>query len=267
MKFWKIITLASISLLVYLPSAASKEAYADDMLKSGYHYSHPDTQAIQDDDFANPGLLYIDRGQQLWNMVQGKQNKSCETCHGKAGISMLGIGNTYPKLDQQQNGLINLGQRVQICRTRYMDAKPFLTPEHEHENEDLLSLELYIMAQSVGLPLSVKVSGSTTPYFEQGRKLYYQKIGQSDLACFQCHNENVGGFLRAERISQGHINGFPTYILRWDRIASIHRRFQFCNEQARAEPLPINHPDYNALQLYVAWRGGGLLIENPSVRR
>ncbi|MBT3939753.1 MAG: sulfur oxidation c-type cytochrome SoxA, partial [Pelagibacterales bacterium] len=54
---------------------------------------------------------------------------------------------------------------------------------------------------------------------------------------------------------------------RWEGIASVHRRFQFCNNQARAQPLEIGHNDYNALQLYVAWRGNGLSIETPSVRR
>ena len=55
--------------------------------------------------------------------------------------------------------------------------------------------------------------------------------------------------------------------MRWESIASVHRRFQFCNNQARAEPLEIGHDDYNALQLYIAWRGNGLPLESPSVRR
>ena len=88
-----------------------------------------------------------------------------------------------------------------------------------------------------------------------------------NLACNQCHDHLSGKNLRAEMISQGHINGFPSYLLRWGMISSIHRRFQFCNEQARAEPLKIGHPDYNALQLYVSWRGNGLFIESPSIRR
>ena len=73
--------------------------------------------------------------------------------------------------------------------------------------------------------------------------------------------------LRAEKVSQGQVNGFPSYLLRWSKIVSVHRRFQFCNNQARAEPLKIGHSDYNALQLYTAWRGNGLLLESPSVRR
>ena len=93
------------------------------------------------------------------------------------------------------------------------------------------------------------------------------RIGQMDLACAMRHDARPGRYLRAEHISQGHVAGFPAYMLRWGRTVGVHRRFQFCNEQARAEPLPLDHPDYNALQLYVAWRGNGLPIEAPAVRR
>ena len=256
--------------LSFLTSATFAQPDEPDIsrdLKSGYHYSRPDTQAIQDDDFSNPGLIYVARGEQLWRRVEGKKQKSCASCHGNAASSMTSVGSTYPKIDVKKNQLINLSQRIQICRSEHMDAPMYIPPEHERENEDLLSLEVFIMAQSDGIPLSVSVTGAALPFFKLGRTLYHQRIGQSDLACSQCHDQRVGLLLRAERISQGHVNGFPAYILRWDRMASVHRRFQFCNEQARAQPLPLNHPDYNALQLYVAWRGQGLPIEIPSVRR
>jgi sulfur-oxidizing protein SoxA len=47
----------------------------------------------------------------------------------------------------------------------------------------------------------------------------------------------------------------------------VHRRFQFCNEQARALPFNIFSDEYNALQLYLTNRGNGLKIETPSVRK
>ena len=87
------------------------------------------------------------------------------------------------------------------------------------------------------------------------------------LSCNQCHDDRVGQNLRAEKVSQGHINGFPSYLLRWSKIASVHKRIQFCNEQARAIPFKIFSKEYNALQLYMTWRGRGLKIETPAVRK
>ena len=107
----------------------------------------------------------------------------------------------------------------------------------------------------------------TEEWFKLGKKLYYEKIGQMGLSCNQCHEQRVGQNLRSEKDSQGHVNGFPTYLLRWSKIASVHRRIQFCNEQARAIPFKIFSNEYNALQLYMTWRGIGLEIETPAVRK
>ena len=87
------------------------------------------------------------------------------------------------------------------------------------------------------------------------------------LSCNQCHNDRVGLNLRAEKVSQGHINGFPSYLLRWSKVVSVHKRIQFCNEQARAVPYEINSDEYNALQFYLSFRGNGLKVESPGVRK
>lgn len=233
-----------------------------DGLISGYWFASPETRAIQDDDFSNPGLLYVDRGALRWTQEEGDAGKSCASCHEDGETSMAGVGATYPKVDTASGVLVNLGERANMCRTEHMGAKPF-----EPESEALLDLTAYVMHQSHGMPMSVAIDGPAAPFFERGRDLYNQRVGQMDLACTMCHDQRVGHYLRAEHISQGHVSGFPTYMMRWGYMASPHRRFQFCNEQARAEPLPINHPDYNALELYVAWRGNGLEIETPAVRR
>ena len=34
------------------------------------------------------------------------------------------------------------------------------------------------------------------------------------LSCNQCHDDKVGLILRAEKISQGQINGFPSYLFK-----------------------------------------------------
>ena len=54
------------------------------------------------------------------------------------------------------------------------------------------------------------------------------------LSCNQCHNDRVGLSLRAEKVSQGQINGFPSYLLRWSKVVSVHKRFEFCNEQTKS---------------------------------
>ena len=231
-------------------------------LISGYHFSEPSTQEIQDDDFLNPGFLWVERGKKIWlEKKLKKKSISCHSCHGDIK-SMEGVALKFPKLNHKNNKLINLEQQINICRKEKMHLK-----EYEVESKSLLSLSVAIALQSRGLEQKMDVNKKNKVWFDKGKSLYYKKIGQMGLSCNQCHDDRVGMSLRAEKVSQGQINGFPSYLLRWSKMVSVHRRFQFCNEQARALPFNIFSDEYNALQLYLTSRGNGLKIETPSVRK
>ncbi|MEL6748553.1 MAG: sulfur oxidation c-type cytochrome SoxA, partial [Pseudomonadota bacterium] len=77
---------------------------------------------------------------------------------------------------------------------------------------------------------------------------------------------NYGNMIRADHLSQGQINGFPTYRLKWQGLGSIHRRFKGCMKQVRATPYKPGGDEFTALELYVASRGAGLSVETPAVR-
>lgn len=253
--------LLALALLVSSAGAEPPPAFAPDEIRSGYGFARPETRAMQDDDFANPGLLWVEAGERLWGEPAGPEGRACADCH--AGPAPLRDAvPTHPKIDPESGRLVNAEQRINLCRARHMGAPPLAD-----ESDDLLALSAHLARQAAGQPLGVRIDGDAAPWFERGRALYHERVGQMNLACTQCHDRNHGRHLRAEHVSQGHVNGFPAYLLRWGRPASVHRRFQFCNEQARAEPLPIGDDDYNALQLYVAWRGTGLPVEAPAVRR
>ena len=42
--------------------------------------------------------------------------------------------------------------------------------------------------------------------------------------------------IRANLLSEGQSNGFPTYRLKWQGVGTLHRRFKGCNDQVRATP-------------------------------
>ena len=233
-----------------------------DALRSGYAFQAPDTQALQDDPFANPGLLWVDAGKDLWRRAEGASRKSCADCHGDDGGGMIGVAARYPAYDDRVQNLLNLEQRVNLCRKRYQDVDPL-----PYESDDLLSLTAFIAYQSKGVPVEVSIDGAARPYFEAGRAYYYQRRGQLNLACRHCHENNWGKMLRGDRLSQGHGNGYPAYRLEWQTIGSLHRRLRFCEAGVRAEPRAYGASEYVSLELFLAWRASGLPIEAPAVRR
>jgi L-cysteine S-thiosulfotransferase len=229
--------------------------------KSGYLFASPETQAMQDDDFANPASLWLEQGEKLWTKADGDAGKSCGSCHG-AAANLRGVGNTYPKVSKDTGKLVTIEDQINYCRTERMKA-----PALKLETPDMLGISMFVMYQSRGLPMNVSIDGPAKPYFEAGDKLYHTRRGQLNVACTQCHENNAGNMLRADLLSAGMSNGFPLYRLKWQRPGSFDYRMEECYGQVRAEPEPYGSEELKKLQLYVAWRSNGLPVETPAVRR
>ena len=150
---------------------------------------------------------------------------------------------------------------INECRTERMAAEPW-----EWSKGNMTAMTALIGLQSRGMPISVATDGETAPFWEQGKELYYTRVGQLDMACSNCHEDNYGVMIRADHLSQGQINGFPTYRLKNAKLNSIHGRFKGCMKNIRAEPFKEGGPEFKALELYLASRGQGLSVETPSVR-
>jgi sulfur-oxidizing protein SoxA len=240
---------------------ASPESAAASGPASGYQYRTQETRAIQDDDEMNPAFLWIEDGAEAWTRVEGTAGKACASCHGHAEETMKGVGAGYPKYHAPSGKPINLEQRINLCRTENMQA-----PAWNWETNELLAMTTYVKHQSRGMPVTVDFEGPARPFFEAGKSLYHTRLGQLDMACSHCHDGQVGRNLRAQELSQGQINGFPTYFLGFQRVVSVNFMFRFCNKLVRATPYEFGSGEYIGLELYAAWRGQSLIVETPSIR-
>ncbi len=228
---------------------------------SGWNFRSKETQALQKDDFDNPGYLWVDQGEDLWNTVDGKAGKSCATCHKDASVSMKGVGAAMPKWDAKLGRPLTMEQRINSCRTNNMEAK-----EWKWESDQMLSMTSYVRTQSRGIPVNVQADGPMEPWVKRGKELYYTRVGQLNMSCANCHEANYGKYIRADFLSQGQSNGFPTYRLKWQKVGSLHRRFKGCMKNIRAKPYKRGSDEFVALEIYIAQRGKGLQVESPAVR-
>ncbi|XOV85571.1 MAG: sulfur oxidation c-type cytochrome SoxA [bacterium] len=229
---------------------------------SGYHFQSADTQALQDDEFANPGMLWVDRGRELWRTPAQATQTSCADCHNDAASSMAGVAAQYPKFNTTANTIMNLEGQINQCRVIRQASPPFT-----YESEELLSLTAFVAHQSQGQPIQVNIEGPAAAAYAAGQAYFYTRRGQLNLACHHCHEDNVGRMLRGDKLSQGQAGGYPAYRLEWQSLGSLHRRLRFCNTGVRAEPFDYGTRQYVELELYLKWRANGLPVETPAVRR
>ena len=53
-------------------------------LRSGITFAGASVRAMQADELANPGMLWVERGEKLWNEPAGEARKSCASVSGTA---------------------------------------------------------------------------------------------------------------------------------------------------------------------------------------
>ncbi|WP_425099706.1 sulfur oxidation c-type cytochrome SoxA [Tropicibacter sp. S64] len=227
---------------------------------SGWHFRDDDTQAMEMDDFDNPGMIYADQARDVWNTADGSEGKSCADCHG-APEDMAGVRAVYPKWNEAAGELRNLQMQVNDCRVNRMGAEAW-----KYDAAVAVSMETLLSAVSRGMPVNVAIDGPVSEMWEKGKEMYYTRYGQLELSCANCHEQNYGNYIRADHLSQGQINGFPVYRLKDTKMTSPQGRFKGCVRDTRAETFSPGSEEFLALELYVASRGNGLSVEGPSVR-
>jgi len=247
------------ALLLALPAAAGEIAQAE--RRSGFDFMGPDTQALQRDDTANPGLLWVDEGAALWTRKEGAAGRACADCHGDAAESMRGVGARYPAYDAGLGRPLDLEQRINRCRETHQHSPPLA-----YESRELLALTAFVAHQSRGLPVAPDPDPRMEPFRQNGRQLFHRREGQLDLACSQCHDDHWGRRLAGNPIPQGHPTAYPLYRLEWQGLGSLQRRFRNCQTATRAEPYAYGSAEYVDLAAYLMERARGLPVETPGVR-
>ncbi len=231
-------------------------------LYSGWRYRSDETQALQTDDFDNPAFIFVEQAQEIWDTPDGAAGKACADCHDDVAETMKGVRAGMPKWNAEAGEVWSLENFINSCRTDRMQADAW-----KWDKEPMNGMVALIGLQSRGMPVDVDVDGPAAEWFERGKEIYYTRYGQLELSCASCHELNNGMMIRADHLSQGHTNGFPTYRLKNTKLNSIHGRFKGCIRDTRAHTFSPGSAELRALELYVAWRGEGLDVETPSVRQ
>ena len=236
------------------------EGHPLDVIYSGWRFRKDETQALEMDDFENPAMVAVEYAAELWETPAGTSNKSCADCHGDVE-GMKGLRASMPRWDEALGKPQAMEQIINASIKEHQGAEPW-----KWESPEMLAMTAMIGMQSRGMPMGVQTDGPMAEWVERGKELYYTRVGQLDLACSNCHEDNHGQMIRADHLSMGMINGFPTYRFKWQGLGSLHRRFSGCMKQVRATPYKRGSDEFLALEAYLASRGAGLGIETPAVR-
>lgn len=253
--------LLALAVWVTGSGASAQTPAGNDPRRSGFEFMGPSTQAMQKDDALNPAMLWVKEGESRWAQAAGQSGKACVSCHAAASSSMRGVAARYPAFDERLSRPLTLGQRINQCRQHHQQAPPLRA-----ESQQLLSLEAYVALQSRDLPVAPPADERLTPFRQRGEQRFMQRMGQLNLSCAQCHDNNAGGRLGSSLIPQAHPTAYPVYRLEWQALGSLQRRLRGCMSGVRAEPYAYDALELVELELYLAARARGMMLEAPAVR-
>ena len=205
--------------------------------------------------------ISIDDGEEKFNtkFANGKGYADCFPNYKK------GIKQNYPYFDTDSGEIVTMEGAINKCRTdngeKALKAKKGAITE----------VGAYITYLSRGNKTNVKVpndSGAITAY-NRGKKHFYAKRGQLNMACADCHYYYSGSKIRADILSPalGHTTGFPVYRNKWAGMGTLHRRYGGCNKQVRAKPFKAQSDEYKALEYFHTYMSNGMEINGPSQRK
>ncbi|MBV9556991.1 MAG: sulfur oxidation c-type cytochrome SoxA [Pseudolabrys sp.] len=249
---------AAVLLAVFASSLALAQR---DGRRSGYQDMGAALQKMQDDDTANPAMLFVQAGETLWSEKAGAAGKSCADCHNDATVSMKGVAARYPAVAAETGKPVDLEGRINLCRANHQQAS-----ELQAESDDLLALSAFIALQSRGQPIAPPDQVQLAGLRAKGAEIYRQRQGQLNLSCANCHDDNSGRKLAGATIPQGHSTGYPLYRLEWQALGSLKRRLRNCMIGMRAEPWPYDATEYLALESHLMERARGMAMDAPAVR-
>jgi len=255
-----VMAVVPIAVVIFAASLSAAEIPQGER-RSGSSFMAPDSQAMQSDDTANPGMLWVLDGEALWKSKAGTAGNACADCHQDARVSMKGVAARYPAFDSASGRPVNLEQRINLCRVQRQQAAPLA-----YESRDLLALTAFVARQSHGAAIEAGTDPKLLPFVAKGRDLFMQRQGQLNLSCTNCHDDNWDKRLAGSAITQGHPTGYPLYRLEWQSLGSLQRRLRACISGIRGQPYDYGAPELVELETYLMSRARGMPIETPAIR-
>jgi len=274
-------TLASISLVVLLAIAGAATATPQQDLKEFQDFYMKRFPNTPFEDFANgvysidpvsreewqqieefpPYELNLTKGEELFNkpFANGKTYASCFENGG------IGIRQNYPYFDTKLGEVITLELAINRCREANGE-KPL-----GWKKGPIADISAYMAYTSRGKKFDIKIPDDPRAIaaYERGKKHFYTKRGQLNMACADCHKFYSGNMARADILSPalGHLTHFPVYRSKWGGLGTTHRRYGGCNEQVRAKSFPAQSEEYRALEYFESYMSNGLAINGPGARK
>ncbi|HEX3062935.1 MAG TPA: sulfur oxidation c-type cytochrome SoxA [Usitatibacter sp.] len=197
----------------------------------------------------------VEAGRKLWT-AKFRDGKSLAGCFPNGGRRVAGH---YPQYDARVKRVVTLEMAINQCRKAHGEA--LFDPA---DPQTMGVATAYARSLSNGQKVAVRVPSAAQPRFEEGRRMYFTRMGQRNFACASCHLQGAGKRYDDKVLSPaiGEATHWPE--VRDGAAITLQARIRECLELMGAAPFAAGSDELNDLEYFLTYLSNGLpLSANP----
>jgi sulfur-oxidizing protein SoxA len=209
-------------------------------------------EAASVDEVAPDASAIVAAGQKLWT-AKFKDKASLAGCFPNGGRR---IAAGYPQYDARVKRVVTLEMAINQCRKAHGEA--LYDPADPATMGAVLA---YVRSLANNMKLSVRVPAAAEDRFEQGRRMYFTRLGQRNYACASCHLQGLGKRFDGAALSApvGQATHWPE--IRDGVAVTLQARIRECLELMGAAPFPAGSDELNDVEYFLSYLSNGLPLK------
>jgi sulfur-oxidizing protein SoxA len=195
------------------------------------------------------GAAAIESGRGIW-LRKFRNGRSLAGCFPNGGQR---IAASYPQFDPKLKIVITLETAINQClKSHGQELLEIGDPA------TMGAVLAYLRSLANGQKVAVRVPAAAEARFEQGRRLYFTRMGQRNFACASCHVQGAGKRFGEAPLSPaiGQATHWP--VIRDGAPLTMQMRIRECLELMGAAPFAPGSDDLNHLEYFLAYLSNGL---------
>ena len=202
---------------------------------------------------ADAGAATIAAGKKVWE-AKFKDGRSLASCFPNGGRRVAAL---YPQWDPRLKRIVTLEMAVNQCRKVHR--------EEVFDMEDAATMGAaiaYVRSLADGQKISVRVPQAAEQRFDEGRRLYFTRMGQRNFACASCHVQGTGRWFAEKPLSPaiGQATHWPE--IRDGAPLAFQARMRECLALMGAAPFAFGSEELNRIEYFLTYLSNGLPLKS-----
>lgn len=209
----------------------------------------------QVEEHAGDSAAVVEEGRKAWT-AKFRDGRTLAGCFPNGGRR---IAAHYPQYDARLKRVVTLEMAINQCLKTHGESL--------YDSADAKTMGIvtaYLRSLSNGQKMAVRVPAAAEDRLEQGRRLYFTRLGQRNYACASCHVQGAGKNFGNATLSPavGQATHWP--VLRDGAPVTLQARIRECLELMGAAPFAAGSDELNHLEYFLAYLSNGLPLQaNP----